>query len=238
MSTRKRTSAKLSLIEFVRPVSDGYWPNPYSVEQAFELARWMLATGQAYPHPDRWVNAGVPWLLSASEGAIRIRKLEDLRETIHRGILGREQNDAHTRWRVDHNIRVDAEIVLPYRHNKPHSGAPYLGMECESDVKNELKAFLSTAAGTRMKAQLNSVHARAKVIHSVDINVLPDGFSFRVYFGFNAHRPGQSDSEWSHVLARTKHGETFLDTFARARHELARAITEPYVLTLDDRIAA
>jgi len=48
MSTRKRTSAKLSLIEFVRPASQGDWPYPYSTEQAFELLRWMLATGKSY----------------------------------------------------------------------------------------------------------------------------------------------------------------------------------------------
>ena len=238
MSTRKRRTAQLDLIEFVRPNSQGYWPSPYSLEQAFELLRWMFATGKNYPHPTRWVDQGVPWLLGASLGAIRIHDLGDLREALHRAILGREDNASQARWRAEHDIRVGAQVTLPYRHNKPFSGAPYPGLTCEADVQRALAEFLGTKRGTRMKAQLNCVHARAKVIHHMEIAVLPEGFLFEVYFGFNARKPGQADSEWSHVLARTQPGETFLDTFARGRAELDRALSEPYVLTLDDRIAA
>jgi len=239
MSTRKRASAQLSLIEFVRPVSEGFWPAPYSLEQAFELLRWMVATGASYRSPGRWVDEGVHRMLGVEQfGTIRLKSVAQLRESIHRGLLGREHNDAHRQWRADHGIRVDGTVVVQCRHNKPFTGAPYPGLTSEAGVRDAVDTFFGTPAGTRLKAQLNSVHRRARVVHRAEIHMDAEGFRFLLYYGFNAHRPGQSDSEWSYVLARSRAGETFLDTFARARSELDRAGTEAFVVSLEDKLAA
>lgn len=87
-------------IDLVRP--DGYWPQPYTLEQAFEIFRWMVAKGEGYSTQERWGSRGVVDLLSATSGighssVIPISSLEDLRKRFHYAVLGVAQCEAQAK---------------------------------------------------------------------------------------------------------------------------------------------
>ncbi|GJD87780.1 hypothetical protein BHAOGJBA_1285 [Methylobacterium hispanicum] len=101
----RRRSFQAPLIELLRPF--GYWPQPLSLEQAFELLRWMVATGASKPEYTsqlRWGRAGVTELLSSSSGLSYdrvepITSIEDLRRRFHMAILARPQSRGQELWR-------------------------------------------------------------------------------------------------------------------------------------------
>ncbi len=209
---RKQPQATLSLIEFVRP--DGSWPYPYSLEQAFELLRRMVASGRKYFVPGCWGQSGVLELLYGGGvvncGALRpIESLSDLRRCLHRALLG-IGNDAVERWRRRQHFRVTSTRTLTVPHYHPFRRYPFQGHQVsEHDIFLALTRYFHDVPGTRLPVSLNAVHLQARRVSRAIVDIDPDFFRFRIEYGL-------AGSAWSHTLAITRRGESFLDTFDRA----------------------
>jgi hypothetical protein len=225
----------LNLIELVRPPS--YWPHPYSVEQAFQAFRWMIKTGDTYREPGRWGSSGVREVLSASSGVglsgvAPIKSLEDLRQRFHYALLA-DGGKAVEQWRDDHGVRVGGRVTIPYAvhsdgHNSPAFTSP-------SNVKQELDRMLEPGPGQTMKMSLNCVHHDVRTLHSVEVRVFEGGFKFVLWYG-DAPK-SELHSHWDETIAASREGETFLQTFARARENfdlVVNGIRPSHPIDLED----
>jgi hypothetical protein len=122
-----KTKAKIAFVEFLRP--DFYWPNPYTIEQAFEVFRWMVRTGTAYERSTRWGRNGPIETLSCSPSCTGfgyvapIVSLDDLRRRFHFGLLSAHTTSSGVdEWRGAENTHVGAEKIIAFRHHKPFFG--------------------------------------------------------------------------------------------------------------------
>jgi hypothetical protein len=223
----RQSRFSVDLTEFLRP--ECFWPSPYTIEQAFETFRKMVATGKGYATPDRWGHTGVYGLLSASSAyddshVDPIRSLDDLRERFHYALLGRNRSPAIAQWRKDHRMMPGQRIQVRVPIHKPFEGARYLGYGSESDIKTTLTAMFTQVRGKRLHASLNSVHLGVRGAQRVTIAVSPSGFRFVLDFGTFDER-GNDGSRWGETLARTRPGETFLETMTRVRDVLHVLLT-------------
>lgn len=240
---RAKRSAVVSLIEFLRP--DCYWPHPYSLEQAFQLFRWMVATAAKSRYSDqmRWGAMSPIDLLSDSSGighssVAPISSIADLRRRFQLAFFGTHGGNGTLRWREENGIQAYGTVTLPYRHYVPHAGAKHLGFDSESAIETALNKFFEKAPGMRLAAQLNSFHAGAKVVQDVTIGVSARGFNFNLRYGFTAPKSGKLDSEWTYSLAKTIGDESFVETFARAIARLEELRTVKGVVRDDEELMA
>jgi hypothetical protein len=209
---RKQRSARVSVIEFVRP--ERPWPAPYSLEQAFEVLRVMVATGRRYTVLGPWGRTGVSELLQgghlANCGTTRsIASLRDLTACFHRALLAKG-NIAVERWRREQDFTLGARRLLSIPHYRPDGLFRFQGALFPTrSIDQTLTSYFDGLPGTDLRASLNSVHWSVRRVHRAVVDVDPDGFRFWLEYG-------ASGSVWSHTLARTRRGESFLDTFDRA----------------------
>lgn len=232
---RVRTKASIELIDLVRPGLQ--WLSGMSIELAFEVLRWMVRTGEPYRERVPWGYRGVRELLSGASGlsytgVAPIRSIQDLGMRFHYALLSKEWDGACSRWREDLGVHVHGRVEIECRHFKPFGGVPHLGFNSEQEIRESVARLLGVRAGTKLTASLNCVHRKARTVHGVSVVVTPDGFVFRLSYGFNANGPGQRDSEWHHILASTQGKETFTETLARALAEFERIRTERFVVDL------
>ena len=225
---RTRRRARIELIEFLRP--DYYWPNPYTLEMAFQVLRWLIksATGGGYVtqhQGHRTCAVGLMGGVGAVNGACKpILSLADLRSRFHAAILGATRYRPEVqRWRTDKGISADAVLEMDIRHYSPRRAPPsHLPWQCDRDIEIALTVLLEKSPGRKLAVSLNSVHRSARRVHSVGILVGPNGFEFELRYGFKDPRKERFDSEWNHTLAQTESEEPFLDTLARAIAEFDR----------------
>lgn len=219
---RRRREFSIPLIELLRP--DSYWPQPLSIEQAFELMRWMVETGSAgkYSSQLRWGTCGPIDLLSATSGigyhyVIPVESVDDLRKRFHFAVLARPSSEGQEQWREDFNINPLAVVTIKRPTYRPFEGAAHLGWRSERDIADALKALCSGSRGERMAVSLNSFHKdTVNWLHGVSVAIsASDGFSFSLTYGENPV-DGHA-SRWAETIARSRKGESFLDTMARAR---------------------
>lgn len=227
LKQRYRHSAKVALIEFLRP--GGYSAFPYSIELAFQTLRHLVASGIGYKTQHHWHTTSVSGLLGArsndSGSCVSIKSLKDLFHRFHLALLTTSAEG--DRWRADKGIHVYATLDLNVLHYKPNSPVAHLGFEGEQDILKRLKIMLENSQGQATSVSLNCIHQTARVIHNVGVVVSPEGFSFELRYGF--HAPGKADSEWNYCLAKTekalgsndKLDEPFLDTLRRALDQYA-----------------
>lgn len=216
-----RKSFKVPLIELLRP--DGYWPHPLSIEQAFETLRWMVTTGSSKPEFTtqlQWGRAGIHDLLTGGSGLSHghvepISSIEDLRRRFHFAILSRAASRGQELWRSEFGIRPEGTVTVPYPTYKPFAALPHLGWQSEAEIHAEIKRLTAESAGMPMTVNLNGVYDDCQTLHGVRIRVAPEGFAFDIRYG-NTH-PTEHGSSWDDTIARTREGESFLQTFARAR---------------------
>lgn len=210
-----RTKAKISFAELVRP--DGYWPQPYSLEQAFQIYRWMVKTGRPFSGYHQY---GVYDLLVGS-GALGdgdlyyspIRSIEMLRKRFHYAILGRPNCRKSVGWREKEHISFGQERLLHFPHYTPFAGSPVLGaIFSEAQIQALLDAYFSATGNLRL--QLNPSHRKA--VEIIDLVVRVDTYRFQ--FRFDLHY-GYDGSGWWHELAA---GEQFVDTLGHALVEFER----------------
>ena len=211
-----RTKAKICFAEFVRP--DGYWPQPYSIEQAFQVYRWLVVTGtsfsryQKYGAIDMLIGGGV--MGGTDLHYEPIRQLKQLREVFHRAILGRSNGQLTTAWRAKERIAFSETRMIHFPHYAPFVGTPLLGsIWAEAQIAKLLNAYLS--ASGNLLVQLNKYHPGAIEIVEPVIRVQtwePFDFVFDLGYGYEG-------SIWWHELAR---GSQFIDAFGEALTEFER----------------
>lgn len=217
----RRKSFTVPLIELLRP--DGYWPQPLSIEQAFEVLRWMATTGSSKPEFTsqlQWGRAGIHELLTGGSGLSHgrvepITSIEDLRRRFHFAVLSRASSRGQEMWRSEFGIRPEGTVTVPYPTYKPFAALPHLGWRSEADVHAEIKRLTTGSTGTQMVVNLNGVHQDCQTLHGVRIAVGTHGFALAIRYG-DKH-PSEFGSSWDVTIARTREGESFLQTFARAR---------------------
>lgn len=231
MKPRTRRSADIALIEFLRP--GVWWGHPYSIEMAFQALRWLIASaaGEKYVEHHQWHSTcavGLMGGVGAVNGGCRpIKSLNDLLQRFHLAMLSRTDfRPEVARWRDDKGIHVGSVINMKFRHYKPDNPPAHLPWRSEDGIKKTLEHLLEQSSGKILTTQLNSVHADARVIHGVDLNVGADGFSFWLLYGCKDPAVCRMDSEWRHMLARTDGDEPFLDTLARAVAEFEKLIAQ------------
>ena len=225
---RTRRKAVIHLIEFLRP--DGYWPTPYTVEMAFQVLRWLItsASGGGYVTRHQWHDTcavGLMGGVGAVNGGCRpIRSLENLSKRFHWAILGSDRYHPEVaRWRADKGIHANAVLEMGIRHYSPLRAPPaHLPWRCQRDVENAITWLLEETVGQKLVVQLNPAHKGARVVHYVGILVGPNGFEFRLHYGFKSPKVDQFDSDWSYTMAESEGDEPFLDTLARAISEFNR----------------
>ncbi len=214
----RRFSVKL--VEFVRP--DSFWPNPYSLEQAFCTLQHFVRTGAdpQYQSQGQWGRSG-PWELMNGSGVVSspglnaITGISGLRDVFHRALLARAVSDGQAQWRRDHRIDVTQSLVIPQRVYRPFDGAKHLGLSCEADIHRRLEEMFGKAdAGKPMAISLNSVHTDVRTFHGMSVKVTSNGFLFSLKYG-DCH-PSEFGSAWEDILAMSRTGETFVDTLDRA----------------------
>jgi hypothetical protein len=227
MKARRRHTAKVSLIEFLRP--GGNCPYPYSIEMAFQTLRYLIASGVGYKTRHHWLTTSISSLLGGSSDDCSyprpIAGLKDLLQRFQVALFARGSAEIDN-WRRDKGIHAYAELDLAFLHYKPMAPVQHLGFRSEAAIVKALHALLEESPGETTSISLNSIHPTARVVHQVDVTISPEGFRFSLRYGF--HTPEkmreQGDSEWVYCLAETEHGaesknkqgEPFLDTFRRA----------------------
>lgn len=217
----RRESFTVHLIDLLRP--DGYWPQPLSIEEAFETLRWMAATGSSKPEFTsrlEWGSAGINDLLTGGSGIGNrriepISSIQDLRRRFHFAILSRAASHGQELWRREFGIRPEGTVTVPYPTFKPFVQLPGLGWRSEAMIQTEIMRLTTVTAGVRMAVNLNGVYEHCRTLHGVRIAVEAGGFAFAIRYG-DTH-PAEPGSSWDETIARTREGESFLQTFARAR---------------------
>jgi hypothetical protein len=228
---RTRQKATYSLIELVRP--DGY--DAYSIEQQFQIFRWMVATAKATvptkAETGRWgasdalcVLATKPTCVNGSV-PLHIHSIEDLHRHFHYALLARDIGPSAHRWRRENRISVTETHILHFPHYAPFAGAPLHGKPtAESEIAKAFDGLMK--AGGRLTTQLNSCHAGAVEIYGVTVHVRPQGFSFVLDYGYEGsiwyhtltETPGMwaGEGETFHYNAYGRKSEPLIDTLSRA----------------------
>lgn len=210
---------RVSFIELLRP--SHIWPSPYSIEQAFQVLRWMTTTGLDYRADTRWGDQGVFEVLSLKpscrgfSSVSPITSLADLRQRFHYAILSKSENPIVDKWRRDHDILPDGQATIPYPVYKDWGvREPFTN---QAELKGALTELLEPpkCQKLQMAVALNTVHGKeTAVYHDVQIKVSRNGFAFILRYGDEArHAFG---SQWDEVIASTRGKETFIDTAVRA----------------------
>jgi hypothetical protein len=220
-----QTKAKINFIDFIRP--DGYWPSPYSVDQAFGVMRWMVATGSAMPEladeRGQWGTSTVINLLNCSPTCVNshaplsITNVAALRKSFHYALLSRYESRRVKRWKEKHGVSHTSTKILDFPNEGIQGAADGAGVSAE-------RVDQLTLCKRRLTTQLNSCHAAATELYGVTINIdanshggtyYPPGgrFRFTVDYGFDG-------SIWHHDIAIGTPAETFSQTLKRAEIEL------------------
>jgi len=212
---RKRQQAMIKMIEFVRP--GGYWPTPYTLEQAFQVLRLMVKTGAAYSNPTRWGRAGVVEMLDG-HGCVNcsgIRAITSIGDLHHRLQLGILDNYSPTidRWRQEQGFEVMSETRCEFPHYAPYRQFLDGAVVSPATVHKAIDEFFTGFLGKTLEVSLNYVHLDARTVKQTYVAIRPDHFSFGLTFSLDG-------SVWDYELARTMPGETFLGTFSRAHFRL------------------
>lgn len=209
--------AKIRFVEFVRP--DSFWPHPHSLEQAFQVFRWMVKTGSDYQRPGRWGSSGPIEVLSGEPtclGALSvkpIKSVDDLRSRFHFAILSADGHKSVNEWRAAHDVGIGAEKWIMFPHHRPFEGGA--GWFSEAEIKRALDGLFRNGATRLINRSLNQIHKTANACKRIEIQVDPDRFVFRLWYGFADE--GEFGSCWLHTLAITENGEeAFIDTLRRA----------------------
>lgn len=210
---------KVSLIEFLRPGHS--WPYPYTIEQAFQVLRWMTATGAEYRADTRWGDQGVFEVLSMKpscrgfSGVYPITSLADLQQRFHYAILSKSENPIVEKWRRDHDILPDGKATILYPvHRDWGVREPFKN---QAEFKKALAELLEPPKDQKlqMAVALNSVHGKeTATYHDVQIKIRPSGFAFMLRYGDVGRN--EFGSRWDEVIASTRGNETFIETAVRA----------------------
>ncbi len=210
--------AKYKFIEFLRP--GGYWPSPYTLEQAFGVFGWLVESGQSFRKRGRWGEHTIECLLSgpgksSCTGITRIkpiRSLDDLRQRFHAALFDNYSPMAEA-WRNALGINAYSSKVIAFKHHDREA----CGVS-ERGFGKSLEALLN--ASGKLTTQLNQYHPDAVDIFGVDLTYFChyQGWEFCLKYGYDG-------SSWYYPLAQQRKNDTFYAAFARAQAALATLTT-------------
>lgn len=213
---RVRTKAKYDFAKFLRP--ECFWPQPYSVEQAFGVFAWMIETGQPFAQQGRWgantIEAGLSPGQTSCTGmrtASRILSVENLRERFPLAFFG-DYSAAVIAWRKAIGINAYSQKIIAF----PHHGFNESGC-CEAKLQSGIDELLSSSG--RLAVQLNSVHDDAREIEGVELTYCRHDHAWLWSLMY-----GVDGSRWYYELAEQKQRETFTQSYFRAQAALAKLI--------------
>jgi len=221
-----RTRGHYRLIEFIRPGC--FWPQPYCIEQALGVYRWMVETALNPQYKTRWGCNPTLQQLGRTSGRVRglsdvhaISSVENLRERFQYALFsgyGGEQ------WRRDFAIDQFGARVLVFPHYRLTEAET-----CEQEFRERLEALWATTPPkdqifALLTTQLNKYHADAIECYGAPVylrDAAAHGKPARLYWEFVLHY-GCDGSVWHQSLAAQKPGEAFRDLFVRAETEYTR----------------
>lgn len=222
-----------------------WWPSPYEIDQAFEAFRAIAGTAARYERKCRWHTPKTHDLLSnwrdagdhsafnSVTHALRpIESLKDLRTRFQAAILGTNET-FYDDWRRDNGYALDATLEVDAAHYgstwRKHvvftrKGATHLG----TSLQDALRELLEGSRGLTLSPQLNSMHKGANIIGGIGVEVSKSGFRFLMSYGYEG-------SSWTEEIARTRHGEPFMETLARAYRLFHEELVPDYEEQMDGR---
>lgn len=231
---RARTKFDVDLRRIIAPNASMH---PLETDQAFEALRWMVTTSANYEQRCSYHTQKV-WHLLAGErsggvedGVPMIVSEKDLKSRIVHGVLGLGY-DIYDQWREDFGIHPTSRITIQTPHHGTntdrfdHGVRPWKG-NYDGSLDKALWQLMKSLPGMRLGVQLNRCHPGAVIIDSFGVVVHPKGFVFRLRYGYQG-------SSWSKDLARTRGGETFVETLARAVF-LIKSLVPDYQAQIDAR---
>ncbi|QAY80447.1 hypothetical protein [Sphingosinicella sp. BN140058] len=208
---------------------------PLEVDQAFEIFRHLVASGEGYEQRCTWHTQKLSHILdggySTNPFALWDHKpvlsLGDLKERLQFALLARGY-PFYQEWReaVGYKLGGTLKIVAPHR------GASWRhlrGASPHGSADQMLRRMLVDSKGMTLATSLNSSHPRAVEIQAAGVQVLPRGFRFLIRYGY----PSDS-SHWDFVLAETRGNEPFFETFIRA-HSAFRQLVPDFDKQISDR---
>jgi len=166
----------------------GYWPLPYTSEQAFSIYQRLVASAyvprKRYPTPR---CEGVLELLSLSSarGLTEVTPFgadcgEELRDRFTHALLYQGISDEVKQWRNKVGLRIDRTPKLKVRFQKTRGQPVYWGSSEQSDVLNRLMHL----AGRQFKQSHNSCHPGSKTEIKTQLHVGRKGFAFWVNYDY------------------------------------------------------
>ena len=223
---RARKSFDVDLRRLIAPNASLH---PLSIDQAFETFRWMVATSRNYEERCSYHVEKVWHLLRGSTnrshdtGVPEIVSERDLKDRFAHAVLGLGY-DIYDQWREEHGIHPTARLTIEALHHGPNvnrfdSHIRPRGARQMETLESALWAYASNLPGMKLSVQLNSCHKGADVIAGFGVLVLPNGFAFRLRYGYEG-------SSWSHDVAITRGDETFAETLDRAISLLATMVPD------------
>jgi hypothetical protein len=192
-----KTKAKYHFSDFVRP--DGFWPTPYTVDQAFGVLAWMAAGA----------TDNILALLSCRPSCTGFTNIEpvhsisDLQRRFHFALLssvvGYYSPRAVSDWREKNGVLFGGSRLISFVHGD--------NPECEALAKERLARLFKW--NKTLTTQLNSSHAEAVETYGVRMRLCGRCWMFSLEYGFNG-------STWQHELARQKQTEPLWAATQRA----------------------
>ena len=237
--TPRRRPFAVDPVDLLRPSRHWSWPGVagLSIEQAFEAMAEIVRRAHlpGYVEQMQWGSLSPFEQIDGGSGtsshrATPIRSLTQMREMFHHAYLGRPRCAAQRRWTQEQGIRLGVPLAITVRTYREHVSLTQIGFENEEAVRGTLARMLGgrdgeglswgTDAGSRMAVSLNGCHPYCRTLHGVEVHVGKKGrFRFVMSYG---DAPVGRGSSWEVTIARSRPGESFLDTLARARdvHDL------------------
>jgi hypothetical protein len=207
---------KISFIDLIRP------HEIFSIDERFEIYRWMARTGQKYYKP-KVASRGYPSygheaiaLLSRSSahgyGLLPERLKSDwedeLKLRFQHVLLSKYAQSEAIRWKQENSIDINSTKVLPIRY---YAGE-WLSYPVGMDLLHLLKAIFGFK-GLKLKEQYNSFHPKADTILDISIGICPD-YNLCIHYGYEEEFGNRCASSWPKDLPVVK-DELFWDFVCR-----------------------
>lgn len=210
-----RLHSKFSIEPFGLVNPDRYWPGErfgaHSIEQEFEVFRWMATTATEYRcRHSRWGDHGPTECLSMTSGiglssVTAISSINDLRNRFLYAFFSSTGGAATQRWRQKEGIDIKKPIIIEAPHYLPFAPSPHF--KNENEVRLVLDHLLTVKKP--LVASPNRFHPAATEVNGVRVCVGSSGFQFTLSYGYGG-------ASWDYVLATTEPGEAFSGTLRRA----------------------
>jgi len=220
---------KVAFIDLLRP------HQCFSIDERFEIYRWMVATAQNYYKPKvasrGWDSHGheAIALLSRSSGhgwgkvpeRFRADWEEELTLRFQYALLDQFAQSEAIRWRQEQDVDINTTKVLPIRY---YSGkCPEYSVTGRMDMPKLLKAIFGFK-GAKLIKQHNPFHEKADTILDISIGVYPD-YNLCIHYGYAEELGMRTASTWSKDIPSVK-DELFWDWLNRSYLVLKQMVVE------------